>query len=386
MLSVALGPLLLVILLIASRRVSTLVAGCIGWLAALGAAFMLRKADGPFLSWAVIESAKGAWLAWQAVAVILAGLFFYRVLRRHEAHLFQADPSEAEGPAEPVSRGRIWAVCFLLGPFAESSTGFGVGAIVAMAALMRMGLKGPGAAVLALYSQMLVPWGALAVGTIIGAHLAGEPEMELGVASALLTMPLLAGYLALYWLFVGRLTGPVPMVQKIEDSLWTALLAWAIWLANRHVATELGGVVAPGALLVGHFLASRRPDRAALGRAAASALPFAILAGLLIATRSIPPLTAALRGILVLTPFADQPSFPVLYNPSFWLILVGLGVMAATGRLGEWPARLRETWTGAGAPRSSPSRSSPWLRCSHPPAPPAWSARACAPASAPRPR
>ena len=341
MLSVALAPLLLVIALIASRRVSTLTAGGIGWLAALAAAWLLRAPSLPFASWAVIESAKGAWLAWQAVAVILAGLFFYRVLRRHEAHLFQAD-----SVAEPLSRGRLWAVCFLLGPFAESATGFGVGAIVAMAALMRMGLKGPGAAVLALYSQMLVPWGGLAVGTIIGAHLAGEPETALGLTSAVLTMPLLAGYLGLYWVFIGRLTGPVPFVQKIEDILWMLLLAWALWLANRYVATELGGVVAPGALLVVHFLLSRRPDRAMLRRAGASALPFVLLAALLIATRSIPPLTSALRGTLVLAPFADQPSFPILYNPSFWLILVGLGVMVATGRLGELPARLKETWDG----------------------------------------
>ncbi|HEV2676795.1 MAG TPA: L-lactate permease [Aliidongia sp.] len=341
MLSVALAPLLLVILLIASRRVSTLVAGLIGWVAALAAAWVLCAPSVDFPAWAVLESAEGAWLAWQAVAVILAGLFFYRVLRRHEAHLFQAD-----GPAEALSRGRLWAVCFLLGPFAESATGFGVGAIVAMAALMRMGLKGPGAAVLALYSQMLVPWGGLAVGTIIGAHLAGEAETTLGLASAILTMPLLAGYLVLYWVFVGRLTGPVPLVQKIEDALWTALLAGAIWLANRYVATELGGVVAPGALLVLHFFLSRRPDWAMLRRATASALPFAILAALLIATRSIPPLTGALRTTFVLAPFADQPSFPVFYNPSFWLLLVGLGVMIATGRLGELPARLRETWTG----------------------------------------
>ena len=346
MLSVALGPLLLVIVLIASRRVSTLTAGCIGWVAALAAASQMYDGGQPFVAWAATESAKGAWLGWQAVAVIVAGLFFYRVLRRHEAHLFQADGEAVEA----VSRGRIWAVCFLLGPFAECATGFGVGAIVAMAALMRMGLKGPGAAVLALYSQILVPWGGLAVGTVIGAHLAGETEMELGIASAWLTMPVLVGYLVLYWVFLGRLTGPVPFVQKVEDCLWTALLGWAIWLANRHVATELGGVVAPGALLVLHFLMSRRPDRAQLRHAAMSALPFAILAALLIATRSIPPLTQALRFHLVLTPFADQPGFPIVYNPSFWLVLVGLGVMAATGRLGELPARLKETWAGGWRP------------------------------------
>ncbi|HLZ67369.1 MAG TPA: L-lactate permease [Aliidongia sp.] len=341
MLPVALGPLLLVILRVASRRMSILAAGCIGWVAALAAAAVLRGGTSAFPAWAAIESLKGACLAWQAVAVILAGLFFYRVLRRHEAHLFQAD-----GPPEAVSRGRIWAVCFLLGPFAESATGFGVGAVVAMAALMRMGLKGPGAAVLALYSQMLVPWGGLAVGTIIGAHLAGESDMALGLASAVLTVPLLAGYLALYWVFAGRLTGPVPLVQRVEDTLWTALLAGALWLANSHVATELGGVVAPGALLVLHFVLSRRPDRTVLRQAITSALPFAILAALLIATRSIPPVTQVLRGTLVLAPFADQPSFPVFYNPSFWLMLVGLGVMATTGRLGELPARLRETWIG----------------------------------------
>jgi len=106
MLSVALAPLLLVIVLIASRRVSTLMAGCIGWVAALAAAAVLYGGDQSFAAWAATESAKGAWLGWQAVAVIVAGLFFYRVLRRHEAHLFQADGAAVEA----VSRGRIWAV------------------------------------------------------------------------------------------------------------------------------------------------------------------------------------------------------------------------------------------------------------------------------------
>src|SRR6202012_846007 len=137
-------------------------AGIIGWaLSVVAAALLLPQLDA-LPRFALVESAKGAWIAWQAVAVILAGMFFYPPFRRHEGAMF-----EAGGRAGAFSHRLLFAVCFLLGPFAESATGFGVGGIIAAAALLRMGLSGVPAVVLALFSQILVPWGALAIGTMI---------------------------------------------------------------------------------------------------------------------------------------------------------------------------------------------------------------------------
>lgn len=345
---IAAAPLVTVIALIASRRVGVLPAGIIGWAFAVGAAALLLPAPEQLPLFALVESAKGAWIAWQAVAVILAGMFFYRAIRRHEGALF-----EAGGGHAAFSHRRLFVICFLLGPFAESATGFGVGCIIAAAALLRMGLSGVPAVVLALFSQILVPWGALAIGTMIGANLAGQSDTALAFASALLSAPLLAGYLLVYWRAAAEAGHPVPAAQRLDDALWTLFLALALAAASRVVAAELGCIAACGGLLVLRHLRDERPGWADLCRTAASAAPYAVLSLALIATRIVPPLTHALKSVAVLTPFDGLPGFAVFYNPSFWLIAVALGFIffLARGRgFAEIGPLLAETGRAAWRP------------------------------------
>jgi lactate permease len=293
---IAAAPLVIVIVLIASRRVGVLPAGAIGWVLAVTAAAMLRPELADLPRFALVETLRGAWLAWQAVAVILAGMFFYRTLRRHEAALFEAGAAPGN-----FSHRRLFAVCFLLGPFAETATGFGVGCIIAVAALLRMGLSGIPAVVLALFSQMLVPWGAAAAG-----H-------------------------------------PVPIAQRRDDALWTVFLALALAAASRVLPAELGCLAAAGGLLMLRYWRDERPDRAAFRKTIGNAAPYAVLTLVLIATRIVPPLAQGLRSVLVIAPFPDLPVFAVLYNPSFWLIAVAAGFILALGQVSELGTLLRET-------------------------------------------
>ncbi|MEA2754895.1 MAG: lactate permease [Aliidongia sp.] len=335
---IAAAPLVIVIVLIASRRVGVLPAGAIGWVLAVTAAAMLRPELADLPRFALVETLRGAWLAWQAVAVILAGMFFYRTLRRHEAALFEAGAAPGN-----FSHRRLFAVCFLLGPFAETATGFGVGCIIAVAALLRMGLSGIPAVVLALFSQMLVPWGALAVGTMIGASLAGQSDSRLAFASALLSGPLLAGYLMIYWRSAAAAGHPVPIAQRRDDALWTVFLALALAAASRVLPAELGCLAAAGGLLMLRYWRDERPDRAAFRQTIGNAAPYAVLTLVLIATRIVPPLAQGLRSVLVIAPFPDLPVFAVLYNPSFWLIAVAAGFILALGQVSELGTLLRET-------------------------------------------
>ena len=57
-----------------------------------------------------------------------------------------------------------------LTPFAESVTGFGVGAVIAAPILLALGLRPLPAAVVALLGLCTVPWGALAPGTLVARH------------------------------------------------------------------------------------------------------------------------------------------------------------------------------------------------------------------------
>ncbi|HVJ50866.1 MAG TPA: L-lactate permease [Aliidongia sp.] len=338
---IAAAPLLAVIALIASRRLGVLPSGLIGWALAVAAAAWLQPAGTGIIGFTVGESLKGAWIAWQAIAVTVAGLFFYRAIGR-----VVAGPGAVEG----FSHRQLWAICFLIGPFTESATGFGVGCVIALSALFRMGLGGVPAVALALYSQILVPWGALAVGTLVGAGLIGLGETELALASAYLTAPLLAGYLLLYWRFARKAGHPVPTRQKLDDAAWTLLLAAALIIATREVAAELGCIASAGTLIVVRYLRDRRPDAAAFAGTARLVAPYAVLSLTLIATRTMPPLTHALKSMLVLAPYDGLPSFALLYNPCLWLIGTALVFLIAEGRAGLLGTHLRETALAAWRP------------------------------------
>ena len=318
----ALLPLLLVIGLLASGRASALVAGLAGLSATLAASVTLLTGagrGGEIGALFVRETSAGLWLSWQVIAIIASGMFFHRCL--------QARGSAANGATLPANPRRLWSVCFLLAPFAEAVTGFGVGYIIALAALRRLGLGGLPALVLGLYSQSLVPWGALATGTTVGATLAGLTPNQLGLASAVLQVPIHAFYLVLYWRFARDAGVEVPFVQKLDDVLWTALLLAAIWLLNRYSDVEIAGAASTAALLALRFWRDERPDGARLVAALRAQAPYVALTVALCATRLVPPVRDLLKPLWAIRPFDNQPAFAPLYAPGFWLVSIGLAVV-----------------------------------------------------------
>jgi lactate permease len=329
----ALLPLLLVLGLLASGRVGALKAGLAGLAATLAvSALRLGPAGGPASVIALWrqEVPAGIWLAWQVIAIIGSGMFFHRcTLARHSA--------AGSGETHAATPRRLWSVCFLLAPFAEAVTGFGVGYIIALAALRRLGLGGVPMLVLGLYSQSLVPWGALATGTTVGATLAGLTPNALGLGSALLQVPIHVFYLLLYWRFARQAGVPVPAMQKIDDVAWTTLLLALVWLANRHSDVEIAGAAPTAALLALRFWRDERPGLADLRATLRRNAPYVALTVALCATRLVPPVRDLLRPLWALKPYDNQPAFAPFYAPGFWLISIGLVVLflarASIGRV-----------------------------------------------------
>ena len=309
----ALLPLLLVLGLLASGRASALVAG----LAGLAATVAVTGAPRELL---LREIPAGLWLAWTVISIIAAGMFF------HRCTLTRAHAGEAPAGTETDAR-RLWPVCFLLAPFAEAVTGFGVGYIIALAALRRLGLGGIPALLFGLYSQSLVPWGALATGTTVGATLAGLTPNQLGLASATLQVPTHLLYLLLYWRFARQSGIAVPAAQKVDDAIWTALLLALVWLMNLLADAEIAAAAPCAFLLALRFWRDERPDLAHLGRAARDNAPYVALTLALCATRLIPPLRDLLKPLWALRPYDNQPAFAPLYAPGFYLVAIGLVVV-----------------------------------------------------------
>src|SRR5882757_4563150 len=285
----ALAPLLLVFGLLASGRTTALVAGLAGLAATmLAAAGIGPDGMGGGVSWSALMVRgipAGLWLSWQVLAIIVTGVFFHR-----------ANQTRLVGAASALDATprRLWSVCFLLAPFAESVTGFGVGYMIALAALRRLGLGGLPALLLGLYSQSLVPWGALAIGTTVGATLAGLTPNQLGLSSAVLQVPIHALYLLLYWRFARDAGVKVPFAQKLDDVAWTIALLGLVWLANRYGDVEIAGA-APTALLAAmRFWRDERPDASRVRAALRINAPYVALTIALCATRLVPPLRDAL--------------------------------------------------------------------------------------------
>jgi lactate permease len=265
------------------------------------------------------EVPAGSWLAWQVIAIIASGMFFHRCTLTR--------PTAGGSETHSATPRRRWSVCFLLAPFAEAVTGFGVGYIIALAALRRLGLGGVPMQVLGLYSQSLVPWGALAIGTTVGASLAGLAPNALGLGSAILQVPIHGLYLLLYWRFARAAGVSVPFAQKLDDLGWTALRRLLIWLTNRYGDVAIAGAAPTAVLAAARFWRDERPDRTRLASAIRINAPYIALTIALCATRLVPPLRDLLRPLWALKPFDNQPAFAPLYAPGFWLVAIGVAVV-----------------------------------------------------------
>jgi lactate permease len=335
------SPLLVVILLLASGRADTMTAGLTGVVLAFIVA-MTPAAPLPLsFGAAANEIAKGLWLSWLAGSVIFGGLFFQQVLRA-AGHGKAGAPVAADAGQR---RRQLFAACFLIGPFAESATGFGIGYVIALVLLSRLELATLPLLVFGLFSQTLVPWGALAVGTVVGAHLSGLSTVELGFRSALLTIPLLAAWLLLFWRLAAQAGLRSTGAARVDDAAWLVAMAALLIVTNLTLDAEVAVVAAVGPLIALRFWRDMRPTAAGWRQAVRTAAPYAALSAVLIAARAIAPLRAVLTAhVVVQPPLAEAPAWPVLLHPALWLVVVAIAAAVAERHGNAVGPAIRETW------------------------------------------
>jgi len=343
----ALLPFALVPALLATGRVGALASGLAGLLAALAAAALLQAAPPATVAVALASDvAEGAWLALQAALFIVAGLFFHLAVQAARDGPGQATALPAARTG--FDRRRLFAACFLLGPFLESATGFGVGQVMAVPAILAAGASGLPAVGLSLLTQSLVAWGSLGVGSAVGATLAGVGFHDLQLRTALLMAPVLIGHVPVFWGLLRAAGCPSTRTDRVDDLAWAGLLAGGLVATSVLAPPELGALLACGCLLV---LRSGRDSPALFGRGLVPALrqaaPYAALVLILLATRTVTPLRDELQALWVLRPFAGQPPLAPFYHPAAWLALVAVAVLASSGRFARLASVLNATSRGA---------------------------------------
>lgn len=322
----AAAPILFSSLLILLWRQSALRAG----LAGLAATVLIM------LLWKEFQLDKAAVLAALSVGslntinvsyVLLGGVFLYRVLNAGGA---LEDIALAVSAAIPDETHRLFAIVFGVSVFFESSTGFGVGILVTAPLFIALGYKPVQAAVIALLGQCAVPWGALSIGTVIGAELSGIPLSRLAELAAIIGFPFIV--------ICGAAAISVSGLRwRLKQVLWLAcyslLLCLMLWLLSVSLSVELAGCLAGLVVIVFALVINRSAGWVQVdSRLTRALLPFGVLMVMLLLTRLYKPLHQWLQQVslsvdgFVLAPF---------YHVGFWLVVaavVGLVVLPEARR------------------------------------------------------
>lgn len=127
-------------------------------------------------------------------------------------------------------------------PLAESIIGWGVGVIIGVPLLMRIGMNATKAATIGLLGIVLGPWGSLGPGMLVMAEMSGVPLHDVGIWSAILSLPALVIMgIAISIVGMGRHTA----LRMSGETLTTAIVMWlALMATNAWVNVPLGGVLA----------------------------------------------------------------------------------------------------------------------------------------------
>lgn len=241
-------------------------------------------------------------------------------------------------------RRLLFTACFLIGPFAESATGFGVGIIGTMMLVRRLDLAPIHLLAFSLLSQTMILWGGMGSGAIIGAALARTDPITLAVHASYIVAVFNAAWLPLYWRMAEKAGVAAPWRERIGEALWLGTSLVLVIGATALLGPETAMLAAYGPMIVLRWLADQRPDRRALVQAMRRMAPFMLVIGWLVVTRLLPPLTHFLEQAGRMLPFAGVPAWSPLFHAGTWLVVGAILTGLARGRAATFPAEIRAAW------------------------------------------
>ncbi|MDO4231367.1 MAG: L-lactate permease [Lautropia sp.] len=179
------------------------------------------------------------------LTVLFPGLLLYRLQDSSGSMQVLTALIRRHFPQEGI---QLLALLMGVSPFVEAISGFGVSVLVVAPLLLALGYSALQAGTLALLSQISVPLGALGVGTMVGAQLAGEDTNLIGASSLLLSAPLPI-ICALLMLRVAAKSQHAKTVSRPFMAFWpVAILAGLTKAVADYTLTLWFGVEVAGAL------------------------------------------------------------------------------------------------------------------------------------------
>lgn len=333
-------PAVAVIVLIASGRFGTLSASVAGVCVALVVA--LVSAPQVFLAAnAAVSLLRGAWIGWTVVPYILGGLLFWQMAIRpgNAAMPVEADPGNAR-----ARRRLLFTACFLIGPFAESATGFGVGIIGTMVLVRRLDVAPIYLLYFGLLSQTMILWGGMGSGAIIAAAFAGTDPTSLVVDTSVFVVAFNAFWLPLYWRLADKAGIATDWRGCLGEAGWLGFSLAAVVAATALLGPETAMLAAYGPIIVLRYIADERPNRRALALALRRMAPFVFLIGWLVLTRLFTPMTRFLEETARMQPFVGVPAWSPLFHAGTWLVVGAILTGLLRGHTSAFGAEIRAAW------------------------------------------
>lgn len=329
----AFSPIILIFLLLFIFKLSSLKACIIAYFFTIGVVWLTNTFPLDFQQIAT-ATIKGGLVASIAAYVLFFGILLFHLLKKAGAI------EEMASFISQTTNNQIVQVLILmtgLSPLVESTSGFGLGFMVIVPILIALGFGRIQSALIGLLSLLAVPWGALAIGTVIGADLVNLPPALLGMGSAVLSLPLFFYFSALGVYIAGGWQALKSNVLLII--LFSLTFGCSITFFNLIGAVELAGVLSSlinlvfGLLLI-RWSPRRFTNNITMKETAATTVsiqnmfiimsPYVFLTVLILATRLLEPL----QHFLTTTWVIYLPSFsfelPVIYSPGFWLLITCL--------------------------------------------------------------
>jgi lactate permease len=333
-------PALAVFVAIGSGRINTTNAASIALLIAIPIALLTGPAafGGALLAEAL---PRGLWIGATIVPYILGGLLFWQVAARgtdtssSSVGTNAISARQAGAPGSIAGRRLLFFGCFLVGPFAEAATGFGVGMLGTVALLRGLGLAPRHLMIFALLSQTMIPWGGMGSGTLLAAAYARMPASELALYSMVPVTLLMLVWLPLFWRTARRAGFGWSSTECAREVGWIMASLALLGPATAWLRPEAAMLAAYGPLIVIRYLVDWRPDARSARKAARQVLPYALLIGGLIITRLLPALREPLGAIWRLAPYEDLPALPPFFHAGTWLFFGAIltALLRSQGRL-----------------------------------------------------
>ncbi|NLC36474.1 MAG: hypothetical protein GX772_08545 [Alcaligenaceae bacterium] len=326
-------PALTVAAAVASGRIGTTPAAFLGLIAAIPVAAFTGPVEFA-VGQLMVALARGLWIGLTIAPYILGGLFFWQIVvpgARPGAQ--RALPAAQPSPTASLAQRRLlFFACFLIGPFAESATGFGVGMLGTIALVRHLGIAPRHLMVFALMSQTLIPWGGMGSGTMLAAAYARLPANEIGFYSALPTALLMLVWLPLFWRTAATAGFTASRQECLREAAWIAAGLGLLSAATLYLGPEAALLAIYGPLIAIYYLRDQKPSLQQALATARQLLPFALLIGGLALSRLSPALQNTLASTAAVAPFSDLPAWPPLYHAGSWLLAGGLLTALWQGR------------------------------------------------------